>query len=66
MSQEKKRPAIRKAPRTQIEDLSPAIGELSEVEASRVSGGRIAQDCRVGTRCAGSCTLNNDTDYSSD
>jgi hypothetical protein len=45
MSQEEKRPATRKAPRTQIEDLPRPLEALSEEEAALAIGGTlICQD----------------------
>ena len=41
MPQEKKRRVTRKAPRTQIEELSPHVEELSEEEATLESGGLV-------------------------
>ncbi len=48
MSQAKKRPAPRKAPRTVIEDLSQPVEELSEEEASLASGGLVVS-ANIGT-----------------
>ncbi len=78
MSQEQKRPASKKAPRTQIADLAPPVEELSEGEASLATGGAIGRiEARFpslttdATQAANTCTAGNalqgsDSDYASD
>jgi hypothetical protein len=45
MSQQEKRPATRKSPRTRIEDLPRPLEALSEEEAALAAGG--LQICRI-------------------
>ena len=81
MSQEEKRQATSKAPRTDIEDLPPPAEELSEEEAALAAGGALnyisprypslSTGSTEATRVPNTCTAGNalsgsDTDYGND
>ena len=67
--------ASKQAMRTRIEDLAPAVQELSEEEASQAAGGMVvvrgSWEQSIATRVANTCTAGNaltgsDTDYGRD